>query len=93
MGGLNNMEESINAKEKIMIYRDERKGIWTIMVFYLLSWGMIALSLPAMRLVGWVCLGLIGLALWKIFDNLFQRTEEEMMDENKVKGRSKKSGR
>jgi len=80
-------EEQINSEEKLKIYKDEKKGIWTLMILYFLSWGLIITHWGIMRLIGWIVLGLIGFALWKIFDNLFTRTKRK--DENKRKGRSK----
>jgi len=85
------MEENLNEEINVRMFKDEKQGIWILMIFYLLSWGLIATPWGVMRLIGWIVLGLIGLAMWKIFDNLFARAKREKMekDENE-KGRSKK---
>lgn len=70
---MNKGEVVLNEKQDISIYKDEKRGIWTIMILFLVSWGFLASPWWAIRFVAWVALGLLGFTLWRIFDGLFER--------------------
>lgn len=71
-------------KENIEIDRNERRGIYWILVLYVISWGILVLGNNIMRLIAWFSLGLIGFSLWHIISGLFDRIDNKK--ENGVKG-------
>lgn len=66
-----------NEEENIPIIKEEKRGIYTILAFHFISWGLIATPYPALRIVGWLALGLIGFTNWKIMEKLFERGEKK----------------
>ena len=62
-----------NKEENIKIFKAEKRGIYVVLVMYVISWGMIVTPWGIMRLIGWVAMGLIGFSLWRILEGLFER--------------------
>lgn len=76
---------------RIEIDKSEKKGLYTIMTLYLISWGMIVINNSIFRLIGWVSLGLIGFSLWRIIENLMERGKETKEKGGKIKNEQKRT--
>ena len=72
----------MNEEEEIKIRKEEKQGLWVPLVLFMVSWGTIILPWGAIRLVGWLALGLIGFSLWRIIDGLFERINKKKVNEN-----------
>lgn len=73
----NNQKEKGSDKIKIDMRKDEKRGIWTIMILYLVSWGLLWFPNFYMRFVAWLAMGLIGFTLWRVIDGLFERGDKK----------------
>lgn len=62
-----------NEKETIELYKEEKKGINTLMLFILISWGLVIIQ-GIMGFIGWVTLGLELFSMWRIIDGLYERS-------------------
>lgn len=80
------MEKLNKNVQDILIYKDEKKGIYTILVLLLISWGMTGSyyfwgdKYAMLSLIGWITIGLIGLSLWRILEGLMDRTKKEVLE-------------
>lgn len=71
--------------EKIEIIKEEKRGIYIILILYFISWGAIILPLPHIGLISWLSLGLIGFSLWRIIEGLFSRIKENKPEKEENK--------
>lgn len=78
------MEKQNNNIQEIALHKEEKRGIYVILILFLISWGMIGLfiwkglSLYTWLIIGWITMGLIGLSLWRIIEGLLERTKKEV---------------
>lgn len=49
----------------LKIYKEEKQGIWTIIAIFYFSWACTLFG-GIFGLIGWICLGITGLAMAKI---------------------------